>query len=563
MVERGENMPKIDVNLKDLENLLGRKLPRDRDELESELQTALGEVEELEGDEMELEIKGSNRPDLWSVEGVARQLRFSMGLDKPPKRYDVGDSELEINALKSIEDKRPYIACAVIRNVDLSEEILKSLIQTQEKIDGSFGRDRERTSIGLYDYDLIKGPIDYKAVDPKKNSFVPLDFEEEMNLEKILEKHPKGQEYGHIIDKYEKFPILMDSEGKILSLPPIINSNDLGQVIGDTENILIEVTGTGHEAVRTVLQILSSAFGERGGNIEKVKVNYEFREDEWVPNFVFEEMELNPEEVRNLLGLEISEEEIAKLLSKYGYDVKSFNESSIVVKYPSYRIDIMHKYDVIEDVAIAFGYDNFEPEEPEIATEGGISEMEGFIDDSRQCMTNLGFQEILSFTLTSPSDISEKMGLESKNSEIEISNPISENYSTLRDSILPSLLDFLSENKHRAFPQKIFEAGMTFELEEDEIEINERLGAAVSKNRVNYSELASIVKSFVGHFGLGVELSSKKHRSFISGRCGKVVVEGEEIGVVGEIHPKVLENWGLEKPVVAFELNLEKLKDKK
>ena len=557
MAEGGGNMPKIDVNLNDLEKLIDEKLPRDKEKLEDELEIALGEVESIEDGEMELEIKGSNRPDLWSVEGVARQLRFSKGKETPPKRYKVDDPKLEVNASESIKDKRPYIACAVIKGADLTEGILESLIQTQKKIDGSFGRDRERTSIGLYDYDLMSGPLEYKAVDPKKNSFVPLDFEEEINLKEILEKHPKGKEYGHIIEKYDKFPIFMDSEKQILSLPPIINSNDLGQVTPETENILIEVTGTDHEAVRTVLQIISSIFEERGGSIEGVKINYEFEDDEETPNFTFEETNIDPEEVRKLLGLEISEEEMAKLLTKYGYDVKSFNEDTIEIKYPSYRVDIMHNYDIIEDIGLAFGYDNIEPEEPEISTEGGVSDMEKVIDDSRNAMIGFGFQEILSFTLTEPSKISEKMELGGDNC-VQISNPISEKYSVLRNSVLPSLLDFLSNNKHRAFPQRIFEAGNVFESKNGEVEINKRIGAAISKNRVNYSELASIAEGFVNHFGLSLDLKPEDHESFISGRCAKISIEDEEVGTIGEIHPKVLENWGLEKPVIAMEISLEK-----
>lgn len=274
-------MPTIQVLFNDLQRLLGRELPREISELNDVLSYAKGEVESLVGDELSIEVKDGNRPDLWSVEGIARQLRGTLGIEGGIKDYHVeGYSGFEVNVDERLHDIRPFIASAVVRNVRLDDEVIREFMHLQDKLDQTYGRGRKRSSIGLYNFNLLKPPLSYRVAKPSEVSFTPLGGDEEMNLKEILEKHPKGLEFGHIVKPYKYWPILMDAEKKILSFPPIINSNDLGRIMEDVRDIFIEVTGTSYQTVLNTLMMVTLSVSDRGEKIFSTKIDYPYGEKE-------------------------------------------------------------------------------------------------------------------------------------------------------------------------------------------------------------------------------------------------------------------------------------------
>ncbi len=224
-------MPTIDIDYSELQRLLKVELNGDMDKLDDILSYVKAEVKGYDQKEnaVTVEFKDTNRPDLWSIEGLSRALQGYLGQEKGIKHYSIGKSTVEVKVDAKIFGIRPYICCAVVKDIHLSDEIIKGIMHLQEKLDQTNGRNRQKTSIGIYNLDLIKPPILYTAVEPSEVSFVPLGFTEKMNLDEVLEKHPKGQEYGHIVKRNPLYPMLYDSEGKVLSFPPIINSNDLGK----------------------------------------------------------------------------------------------------------------------------------------------------------------------------------------------------------------------------------------------------------------------------------------------------------------------------------------------
>jgi phenylalanyl-tRNA synthetase beta chain len=175
---------------------------------------------------MSIEIKDTNRPDIWNIEGLTRALRGFLGIEEGLKEYKVGKPLVDIYVDARLDTIRPYIGCATVKGVKLTDTIIRGLMHLQDKLDQSYGRNRQRTSIGLYDFNLIAQPLQYKVAKPTEISFVPLACEEKMSLKEILRKHPKGLEYGHIVNKHPVYPILLDADNKVLSFPPIINSND-------------------------------------------------------------------------------------------------------------------------------------------------------------------------------------------------------------------------------------------------------------------------------------------------------------------------------------------------
>jgi phenylalanyl-tRNA synthetase beta chain len=565
-------MPTIDIEYNELEQLLNVQLNGDMEKLDDILAYIKAEVKgyNKQDQTVNIEFKDTNRPDLWSVEGLVRALQGYLGHKKGLKQYSAEKSDVQVFVSKDLYSVRPYICCALVKGIHLSDAIIKGLMHLQEKLDQTYGRSRQKTSIGIYNLDLIKPPIEYTAVKPTEVEFVPLGFAEKMGLDEILEKHPKGCEYGHIVKRNSMYPMLFDADGKVLSFPPIINSNDLGKVTEESRNLLVEVTGTLHKTVLNSLNLVVTMLIDRGGKAYTVTVNYpdnsEYTEKQVVtPDFTNRCMQLSVENTKKMLGLDLTGKQIAELLQVAGLGIEKVTESEVSVLVPCYRIDVMHQVDLIEDVAVAYGYNNIVPNWRELPTIGRAKPDQPLINHARDLMIGLGFQEILNTTLTNPENLFAKMSIEPK-PLMELSNPKVVTMTCLRNWLLPGLMAFLSVNQSTEFPQKIYELGKVDhpdQSRETKVCEEEWLAAVTTHPAAGFSEIKSALDSFFANYGVNWVIKETAHPSFIEGRVGKVIVNGEEIGVVGEISPRVLENWKLENPAAAFEINLQKVLDKK
>ena len=558
-------MPTIDIECAELERLLSLKLEGDMAKFDVILAFIKGEVKlynEKEGI-VSIEMKDTNRPDLWSVEGLSRSLRGYLNLEKGLKQYAAGKSIVEVNVNSQLYNIRPFICCSVIKDVHLTDNTIKGIMHLQDKLDKTFGRNRQKTSIGIYNFDLIKPPIEYTAVKPKDVSFVALGFTEKMNLDEILERHPKGMEYGQIVKKNPMYPMLFDSEGKVLSFPPIINSNDLGKITEESRNLLVEVTGTLHKTVLNTLNLVSAALIDNGGKAFSATIHYpngsEYTEETVAtPDFSNRHMPLSVEDTNKLLGLKLSPERIAELLLTAGLGIEKIKTDNVDVLVPCYRIDVMHQVDLIEDVAIAYGYNNIECVWRELPTTGHPKSDQRLIDLARELMVGLGYQEILTYTLTNPESLFDKMN-QPKTPLVELANPKVVTMTCLRNWLLPSLIEFLSNNQSTEFPQKIYELGKITqpdETKETKTRDEEWLCAATAHANANFTEIKSALDAFFSNFDVEWQIKETTHPSFIEGRVGKVIVDNVDVGILGEVNPSVLEAWKLENPVSAFEINL-------
>ncbi|KUH32862.1 phenylalanine--tRNA ligase subunit beta [Thermococcus celericrescens] len=562
-------MPKFDVSKADLERLVGKEFSVEEwEDLFLYAKCELDDVWEEDGRiYFKADSKDTNRPDLWSAEGIARQIRWALGFQKGLPEYGVEDSGVTVYVDEKLKDIRPYGLYAIVEGLSLDEEALRQMINLQEKVALTFGRRRREVAIGVFDFDKIKPPIYYRAAE-KTERFVPLGFEEEMTLEEILEKHEKGREHGHLIRDKPYYPLLVDSEGKVLSMPPIINSEITGRVTPETRNVFIDVTGWDLNKVMLALNVVVTALAERGGKIRSVKVVYPDFEIR-TPDLTPKEFEVGLDYIKRLTGLELSDGEIKDLLERMMYSVELV-DGRARLRYPAFRDDIMHARDVLEDVLIAYGYNEIEPEEPELAVQGRGDKFIEFEDAIRELMVGYGLQEVMTFNLTNRESQYGKMLLEPGGDLfshppaelVEIENPISPKWSALRVWLIPSLLDFLSQNTHEEYPQRIFEVGkatLIDESRETKTVSESKVAVALAHPRVTFTEAKEILESVMHHLGFTYELESIDHPSFIPGRAGKIVVEGKPIGIIGEIHPAVLENWGIEMPVAAFEMFLRPL----
>ena len=561
-------MVAITTRLNDLEQLFGKSLPRDPSQLDEILYSVKCELSKTttpisEDTELQLENKDTNRPDTWSTEGIARALRGYQGLEVGIKKYRARKVAVHIAVDRELADIRPFICCSVVQGLNINDAIIRELVQLQEKLDQSYGRNRRRSSIGLYDFDLIKEPLRYGVADQDEVKFIPLEWPEPLSLREILQQHPKGIEYGHIVNQFHKMPIILDSKGKVLSFPPIINSNDLGRITPETKNILIEITGSSQETVSFALTILTTCLADRGGEICSAIIEYPYGKVRRIstPNLSERLVKIRPDDVRDLIGMKLGRAEIVRLLRRARFDVKSATNTRLVVRVPCYRLDIMHPVDIIEDIAIAYGLNNFQPRWPPDQTMGGLSPMEEFSDTVRGLMVGLGFQEVLGFEMSNAEKLYGKMNSQ-PGQPVEVANPKVITMTCLRSWLLPTLMEILSNNTHVEYPQKLFEVGDYVDWD-DTLPTRTRdvreLACVSAHSRANFTEMKASLEPLMTNLGLNFRVMPIEHPSFLTGRVGSIQIRDEEVGIIGEVTPQVLENWKIQNPVAAMELELNKL----
>ncbi|OGI12230.1 phenylalanine--tRNA ligase subunit beta [Candidatus Micrarchaeota archaeon RBG_16_36_9] len=528
----------IEISKNDLLNLLGKQL---KDEEIEETLFLLKIETQFEGDKIQCELN-PDRPDMFSVEGISREMRGSLGIETGIRKYNATGPEILLR--KENAEVRPFIACGIIKDVVLSDYLIKSLMQIQEKLHATIGRNRKKVAIGVHDYDKMRPPLVYTDVDNER--FVPLGMTEEMSTKEILEKHPKGIDYAHLLK--DKYPLIYDKEG-VISFPPIINS-ERTRITENTRNLFIDVTGNDEKAVNQVLNIMICNIAERCGKIFTVKTS-----NKVTPQLEARELTMGVEDIDRVLGIGLNESQITESLEKMRYDAKKMKGGKIIIGIPPYRSDIMHPIDIIEDVAIGYGYNNIEPILPKVATIGKESELEKLSRKIREVVIGLEFQEVLNFVLTSKENNFTKMNVEDE--QVEILNPVSSEYNICRTWLLPGIMRIFSSNKHREYPQKIFEIGDCILVKDKEINQIRKLVCAISYDNANLTEIKSVVEAILSSLGYKYEIKSHNHPSFIESRCGKIIIDDKEVGFFGEIHPKILENWKLEKPVIVFEMGVE------
>ena len=343
-------MPIININRKVFEKLVGEKLPTER--LKDRISYLGTDLENVDEKEIIVEIF-PNRPDMLSVQGLARAFSSFIGNKTGLRQYKVHKSNEKMIVEKSVASVRPYTACAIVKGLNFDDEKIKEVIDIQEKLHITYGRNRKKVAIGIYPFEKIKTPIRFMAKDPKEIIFQPLEFPRKINALQVLKQHPAGRDYGHLLEGKQKFPVFIDANDEVLSVPPIINSHKTGKISEKTKDVFIECSGFDFEIMKKCLNMIVCALSEMGGNIYSMEVIYGNKKFT-TPDLRHEATKVDVNYINKLLGLNLKETEIKKLLERMGYGYK--NKKALI---PAYRTDILHQVDLAEDIAIAHGYDNF------------------------------------------------------------------------------------------------------------------------------------------------------------------------------------------------------------
>jgi len=526
-------------------------------EIEEKISLFGTHLESLTNEEIELEIM-PNRPDLYSLHGFIRAFKRFIGKEKGLKEYKLNKPEknFQVEVDKSTLKVRPYTACCIVKNLKFDDEKIKEIIDIQEKIHNTLGRNRKKIAIGIYPLEKITLPITLSAEAPKDIKFQPLEMDREMNALQILQSHPTGREYAHLLEGYEKFPVFRDAKKSVLSMPPIINSHETGKITLNTKEIFIECSGFNIEILKKTINILATMFSDIGGKVYQMNIKHA-EGNYTTPDLTPEKIKIVPENINKLLGLELKDNEIKSLLEKAGYN---YNTSNKTAEIPAYRTDIMHEVDLIEDIAIAYGYNNFKPEIPQISTIGEISRTEVMKKKISELLCGLNMIELATYHLLTKDD-AKLLGIKEKEA-IEVEKSKSE-YKILKPNLLVSTLKILSQNVDNEYPQRIFELGKVFEFDKEnksETGVNEpeRLCIALANNNSGFTEIKQTLDYLTRMLSKEYKLEPcSENPFFIEGRCGRIIVNNKSIGHIGEIKPQVLSNLGIKMPVAALELDIE------
>ncbi|KAI9117240.1 hypothetical protein K1719_011406 [Acacia pycnantha] len=534
---------------------------------------------------------GANRYDLLCLEGLAQALRVFCGFQEIPTYSLAGiskDAMLKMHVKPQTSSIRPYIVCAILRGVTFDKARYNSFIDLQDKLHQNICRRRTLVAIGTHDLDKLESPFTYEALPPSSINFVPLKQEKNFRADKLMEFYKsdlKLKKFLHIIEGSPIFPVIFDSKRTVLSLPPIINGAHSAITL-ETKNVFIECTATDLTKAKIVLNTMVTAFSEyceKKFVIEPVEVISSDGKSCIYPDLSVYNMEVSLSYINGLIGVSLEMEEVTGLLNRMQLHAKQSvadnGQCNIVVSVPPSRSDILHPCDVMEDVAIAYGFNAIKDKaiidnkgSKRLAASLTLLPLNELSDLIRKEVAMSGFTEVLTFILCSSK---ENFAMLNRNDEksvaVIIGNPRSSDFEAVRTSLMPGILKTVAHNKDHPKPIKIFEVGDIVVLDDtkDVGARNQRqLAALYCGSNAGFEIIHGLVDRVMEKNGVpfvspgdrtGYYIEQSDEPEFLAGRQAKIMYKEQHIGTFGIVHPEVLNNFDIPDPCSFVELNIESL----
>lgn len=526
----------------------------------------------------------ANRYDLLCQEGLARGLRIFKGIEQVPE-FCV--SKIQSSSLIRVQVKpetakiRPFLVCAVLRGVTFDQARFNSFIDLQDKLHQNLCRRRTLVAIGTHDLDTLQGPFSYEALHPSEISFVPLKETEEFTAERLMEKYKsdaKLKKFLHIIEGSPVYPVIFDSKRRVLSLPPIINGAHSAITL-DTKNVLIECTATDLTKAKTVLNTMVTMFSEyceKKFEVEPVEVLSANGDSNIYPDLSCRSMEVSLSYICGAIGAPLKAKQVVEILNRMQLPATVCSEkgsdSQICIQVPPTRSDVLHPCDVMEDVAIGYGFNNIKQTTPKCVTQGKLEPLNEFSDALRAEVAMAGFTEVLTWILGSREENFDMVKRKSERDKaVIVGNPRTSEFEVVRTSLLPGLLKTLGHSKDHPRPVKLFELSDVVTLDSGKAvgAKNQRHLAALYCNaNSGFEVIHGLVDRVMQVVGIGPAakgdksgyyIQSSKEPEFFPGRQASIFCKGSRIGTFGVVHPEVLQNFLIPDPCSVFEINIESL----
>lgn len=514
------------------------------------------EVDETAEEYLKLEYT-PNRIDYGFPYGIFKTLKGIIDMEKGLLEYIVNPpkNKFKVTVDNSLNVIRPFISCFLVKNLSLSDTDIEYIINFQEDLHKTIGRNRRKASIGIHDFTKIEPPI-YYVTEKYDFKFHPLGFEGEISVEDILKMHPKGIEYDELIPKrYGRFPILKDSRNTVLSMPPIINSIHT-QITPDTKDLFIDVTGWDENAINQIIVLLLTSLADLGGETYQVEIAYSDKVIK-APQLEYSNMTVTHDLIHRLLGVDITKKDVINGLERMRFGVYE-KDGNYIVTIPPYRIDVLHPVDIVEDVAIGIGFWKITPElKAMYYSEAKHLDIEDFIHNKIiPLFTGMGFIEVINMMLINKEVQTDFINLSNK-TIIEVVNPKTSR-NTIRHMLLPGLLENIFRNINEEYPLKLFEVGWVIE---GDLKEKLKLCALIASYRVNYGDIKAVVDALLSNLGIkdAYKYEKVEYPFLINGRSAKITINSKEIGFLGEINPEVLLKFNINIPTVVAELYIKPL----
>jgi phenylalanyl-tRNA synthetase beta chain len=539
-------MPVIELSYSRLQKLIGKVTKK---QISDSLPFLGLDIESENKDLVRIEYS-PNRPDYSTDFGIALGLQGLLGIKTGAIKLNVKKSnKYKISVKPDVSKIRPFVTGVVAKNGKIDDKTIKQFMAMQEDLHFGIGRKRKKSSIGIHDLDKILFPLVYTTTD-RNHKFIPLSSKKDLSITEILEKTDVGKDYGQILGNSTKVPLIIDANQQTVSFPPIINAA-ITTVTTKTKNLFVEVTGINKEDSEDMLSVVATILQKAGFSLETVQISGAKNSS---PKFEQKKIKINPALINQILGLNINTSKIISSLKKSRLDA-TIKGKDIVCSIPAYRFDIFGPMDLVEETALGYGIQNLTPTMAPPQTLGQTHSVSSQIKLLSQTMVGLGYLESLNSSLTSKRVLYEMTNRDTSKI-ISVLDSKSQEHTILRDTVLPGLLENLSKNIHESYPQKMFETGTVFTLD-DPISEKTNLSSISAHKDANFTEIKSILQSALKTgFGIQIDTKTTTHPSFEEGRCANIIVNKKSVGIIGEISSKIIENYKIRVPVVGFEISL-------
>lgn len=574
-------MPTISVPQSLLRDLLKKSgYFHDISQVNEQLPLLGTDIDNCDEDTLDIEIF-PDRPDLLSGEtlayAMANFLHHAVAIPELP----ITPSGITIEVDSSLQTIRPIVQSAIVKGVQLPHdeegrnEFIKGLMEHQEKLHFALGRGRRRVSIGVHDLAKLQPPFRVVSV-PGTTSFIPLARTESMSIDEILNTHPKGIDYAHLLEGMDKFPLIVDNRGDVLSFPPIINGEHT-TVTHTTQDFFVDVTGWDERACEASLMLICLQLFQRGGKIQSVEVTTWDGKKRIYPQSSGLQHLIPEELVTNLLGRQFSDEEIKFAINRMGGRLEGRQDapldaplvtqkmadtrrgtSQFVITMPRWRFDLLHPVDIVEEIAIGHGYEDLGTDVPKAQLTAQPRSDHHLRRRLRESMQGLGMMQIQSLSLSNDADQFQTMRWTCSHEVTRITNPITNEHTLLRQHLLPGLLRLLAANRHHDLPQSVYELGSVIRNHTN----TDRLAFLTAERSGGFAAVRGRIQAMCTDLGIHnwtAEPLPAGEGPWLAGRGAKIIVHGKWIGCFGEIDPTVSAHFDLRVPLSAAEFDISTL----
>jgi len=539
-------MPVIELSYSRLQKLIGKVSKK---QISDSLPFLGLDIESEDKDLVRIEYS-PNRPDYSTDYGIALGLQGLLGIKTGSVKLTIKKSKnYSISVKPTVSKIRPFVTGIIAKNGKIDDKTIKQLMTMQEDLHFGIGRKRKKSSIGIHDLDTISFPLVYTTTS-KNHKFIPLNSEKELSISEIITDTETGKDYGHLLGQSSQVPVIFDANQKTVSFPPIINAA-VTTVTTKTKNLFVEVTGINKADAEDMLSVVVTILQSAGFTLENIQISGAKNSS---PKLQEKKMIVDSSLINQTLGLNLNTSKIITSLKKSRLNAMSKGKN-IICTIPAYRFDIFGPMDLVEEVALGYGIQNFEPTMTPSQTIGQINPISIELKSLNQIMIGLGFLEALNSSLSSKRVLYNMINRNSENI-ISVLDSKSQEHNILRDSILPGLIENLSRNIHESYPQKMFETGSIFNLHDP---ISEKINLSVisAHKNANFTEIKSVLQTVLKiGFGIQIETKTAVNSSFKDGHCANIIFNKNIIGIIGEIDSTIVDNYKIRVPVVGFEISL-------